>query len=802
MKRGLTLVGAALMGAGWASAHAASVGALAQAGSHCWAEWGLATVAVAAILVGVVAMVKCGQVRRRTATLESQKLDLQRVNRALVASTRCSMAVTRAEDEVELLAEACDILAGELGYDLAWAGLDDGAKAEARFVASAGADSEWIRSAASRDGWPETEALRTGVVQAQDTLDGCGSERWRAAAQGQGYGAMAALPLASKGRALGVVGVYLKSGLSRDPAEMNLLMDLVEDVAFGVEALRSRQERDRAARDLKASERLYRVMVESLPDAVCGWAPDTTLRFVNNAFCQIFGVTREQVIGRKWMDTIPASEYAAGKAGLEAILARKAPATRDVWILTASGPRFMEWSACPVFDAGGNLAEFHCVGRDITERQRVQEGLEEQRRLLARAVEERTVELRDSMRRLEDANQRLAEANRQKSLFLSTMSHELRTPLNAVIGFADLLGGQFFGRLNEKQKEHVTQIANSGKHLLAMISDLLDMAKIDAGVMTLDLKTFDAREVVAGAAEMVKPQAQAKRLTLGVDLGLEPVIVYGDARRHRQILLNLLTNAVKFTAPGGRIGVRLSTRPGEAVRVEVSDTGAGIAASEMPRLFTPFFQTQRVRDEQLGGTGIGLALAKRLVELHGGAIGAESEEGKGSVFWFETPLKEHAETSGDAAPAEPACRAADPRGRRILLAEDNETNAAMVVGMLSVHDHQVSVARNGQEAVDMARGSRPELILMDIRMPVMDGLEATRQIRSMPGFEDTPIIALTASAGAEAETRHLAAGCTAHVTKPVQSAELFSLLRRYLTAEARAGGALAGNLSRMEGGAA
>ncbi|HRU05358.1 MAG TPA: ATP-binding protein [Candidatus Brocadiia bacterium] len=799
MRWALAVAGATLHGAAWAGAAVvgpAGAAGLAQAGPRGWAELGLAVIAIAGAFMGVVAVIKCGQVRRKTATLESQKLDLQRVNRALVASTRCGLAVTRAEDEKQLLADVCDILATELGYDLAWAGLSSGSTDVVQFVASSGDDAGWIKEAPSLEGWPETEVVRTGAVQALTDLGGAGDETWRARAARAGYRAMTALPLISQGRALGVVAVYVKSDLTRDPAEMNLLMDIVEDVAFGIEALRSRQERDRAARELEASERLYRVMVESLLDAVCGWTPDTTLRFVNNAFCQLFGVTREEIIGRKWIDFVPAPEREDKAAALEAILNHKAPVTRDVWILTASGPRFMEWSACPVFDAQGALVEFHSVGRDITERKRVQEGLEEQRRLLERAVEDRTAALRDSMRRLEEANERLAEANRQKSLFLSTMSHELRTPLNAVIGFADLLAGQFFGRLNEKQKEHVAQIANSGKHLLAMISDLLDMAKIDAGVMTLDLKPFDAREVAAGAVEMVRPQAQNKRQTLDLDLGAEPVMVYGDARRHRQVLLNLLTNAVKFTAPGGRVGVRLKVRPGEAVRVEVSDTGPGVKASEMPRLFTPFYQSQRVRDEELGGTGIGLALAKRLVELHGGCIGVESEEGKGSVFWFETPIKEHTEALAGAAPAAPASGAVDPKGRRILLAEDNEANAAMVMGMLSVHGHHVSVAHNGLEAVEMAREIRPELILMDIRMPVLDGLEATRRIRAVSGLEDTPIIALTASAGAEAESRHLAAGCTAHVTKPVESKELFAVLRRYLSAEGRAAGALAGDFSR------
>jgi len=405
--------------------------------------------------------------------------------------------------------------------------------------------------------------------------------------------------------------------------------------------------------------------------------------------------------------------------------------------------------------------------------------LEQERHNLERIVEKRTEELSESLKRLEDANLRLQEANRHKSRFLSSMSHELRTPLNAILGFSDLLAGQFFGALNPKQLEYTRQLEKSGKHLLALINDILDITKIDAGAMEVTPEQFHPREMIDATVNMLSAQFREKQLTTKIRTSKEVESISGDLRKCKQILLNLLSNALKYTPPGGEIRVTTERHNTGFIRVSVTDTGVGIPEEEQGKIFSEFHQADRVRDEQLGGTGIGLALTRRLVELHGGSIGVKSKVGEGSTFWFTLPIqtKTVATPFIESSGAIPAIKL---HKRRLLLAEDNEANVRLMLDMLAIHGHEVVVARTGREAIDLAVKHKPELILMDLRMPDMDGLEATRELRKTEEFRHTPIIMVTASAGADAKELCLQAGCTAHLPKPVQTKELFRVLQTYL----------------------
>lgn len=380
---------------------------------------------------------------------------------------------------------------------------------------------------------------------------------------------------------------------------------------------------------------------------------------------------------------------------------------------------------------------------------------------------------------LVETNSQLQEANNGKSRFLSSMSHELRTPLNAVLGFADLLKGKFFGMLNDKQFGYVRQIEKSGQHLLLLINELLDMAKIDSGTAELCLEEFDPREYLIGTVELMQPQFDAKELVVSVSHDPSLVIMTGDRRRCNQIMLNLLSNAIKYTPVKGKIKICFLQHEGLA-KFTVSDTGIGIEPDERDKIFSEFHQADRVRDENLGGIGIGLALTRRLVEMHGGEIGVTSVLGKGSNFWFTLPLKPLEAGSPTVANATIAVPDKRLTGMHILLAEDNDVNLAMIMDMLSTCDHKVSVAKNGQQAIDLAVASKPDLILMDLKMPVLDGLEATRKLRKIEGFKDIPIIGLTASAGEEAREKCLEAGCNEHLSKPVQSKELFATIARLI----------------------
>ncbi len=384
---------------------------------------------------------------------------------------------------------------------------------------------------------------------------------------------------------------------------------------------------------------------------------------------------------------------------------------------------------------------------------------------------------------LVETNLQLQEANHGESRFLSSMSHELRTPLNAVLGFADLLKGKFFGALNDKQFGYVNQIEKSGKHLLDLINELLDIAKIDSGSAELHLEEFDPKEYLIGTAGLLQPQFLKKNIEVKLIHDPSLAIMTGDRRRCNQIMLNLLSNAVKYTPEKGKVRIRFLLQNGQA-KFMISDTGIGIAHEEQKKIFSEFHQTDRVRDENLGGTGIGLALTRRLVEMHGGKIGVTSALGKGSTFWFTLPLKPLESNSPQIPGVATALPDTERTAKHILVVEDNDVNLAMILDMLSICDHKVAIARNGQEAIDLAVASKPDLIFMDLKMPVMDGLEATRRLRQKPGFSDLPIIGLTASAGESARQKCLEAGCTEHLSKPIQSKELFETISNYLSADA------------------
>jgi PAS domain S-box-containing protein len=454
---------------------------------------------------------------------------------------------------------------------------------------------------------------------------------------------------------------------------------------------------------------------------------------------------------------------------------------RELRATHAVGDKVFEWHYNPV----PLTNTLHLYAFDVTEQARVEQELAEERRNLEVTVEWRTSQLRESLGQLESTNRRLSEANRAKSHFLSSMSHELRTPLNGILGFTDLLREQFFGTLNPKQMEYVKLIDSSAKHLLSLINDLLDIAKIDAGRMEVFAEDNVASDTINAALDMMKAQFQKKELIIDFRCENSALEVCCDARRFRQIMLNLLSNAVKYTPVGGVIAVRLRTAAGGQARIEVEDNGVGIAPQEQTRIFQEFYQSDHVRDEALGGTGIGLALTRRLVEMQAGEIGVTSQLGKGSVFWFTLPLKKDTTVSIVEAPAQeeeqvPA-KLVSLVGRRVLVAEDNEVNLAVLTDMLDAQSLIVGIARNGQECIDLASTFRPELILMDIHMPVMDGLEAVRRLRAQKEFAETPIVAITAQAGEASAGKCLAAGCSAFLPKPVQTHELYAIIRRFFS---------------------
>jgi signal transduction histidine kinase/CheY-like chemotaxis protein len=376
---------------------------------------------------------------------------------------------------------------------------------------------------------------------------------------------------------------------------------------------------------------------------------------------------------------------------------------------------------------------------------------------------------------------------RQRSQFLAQMSHELRTPLNAIIGYADLLGRDR-GHLTERQSSGLEAIHESGQHLLTLINDILDLARVEAGKMSLHPATVNLDVFLQVLVNIVRVKAEEKGLTFSHELapGL-PAAVSVDETRLRQVLLNLLGNAVKFT-DSGWVSLRVLPAPPTGgqddhatarLRFEVADSGIGMSAQQLGRLFQPFEQVGTAQRRE-GGTGLGLAISQQLVRLMGGNIDVVSEPGKGSTFWFEIDVSVATSSPVEVQP-QPAPVGYEGERKRLLVVDDVPQNRAMMLDLLQEAGFIVAAATNGLECLVLLDSFRPDLILMDVMMPVMDGNETTRRIRQMPGWANIPIVAVTASAGAEDEHKSTDAGADAFLAKPIDHDLLLRTIGKLLS---------------------
>ena len=500
-----------------------------------------------------------------------------------------------------------------------------------------------------------------------------------------------------------------------------------------------------------------RSLIESNIDALMTTDPAGIITDVNKQMEALTGCTRDELIGAPFKNYFTDPERA--EAGIKRVLSEKKVTDYELTACARDGKQtVVSYNATTFYDRDRTLQGVFAAARDVTERKRVEAELQQ-----AKAVAE--------------------SASQTKSDFLASMSHEIRTPMNAIIGIADLLAKT---PLSAEQDKYVQIFRRAGDNLLHLINDILDLSKVEASQLELERTRFSLNDLLGKVTEMVAVRAHEKGLALVCEIAPEvPRDLVGDPTRLRQVLLNLLGNAIKFTE-SGEVALRVALDAGSSVpgalRFTISDTGIGIPDEKLGTVFERFTQADSSTTRRYGGSGLGLTISKRLVELMGGRIEVDSGVGKGSVFSFAVPLEIWAGATRQATVLVGTGPEPPLPALQVLLVEDSPDNRTITIAYLQDTPYQVEIAENGAIAFEKFTAGHYDLVLMDRQMPVMDGLAATRAIRKWEQANDrppTPIIALTASALKGDQEKFVAAGCTAFLTKPIKQEVLLQAIKEH-----------------------
>ena len=519
---------------------------------------------------------------------------------------------------------------------------------------------------------------------------------------------------------------------------------MVEDIT---ERKRAEAALRESKRHLEAALEANQLIMDNSQDVICTVDEGGRFATMNEASETLFGFTPQELIGRRYMEFVhPDDRLLTEKTEADLVATGRVADFVNRYVRKDGSIVSVLWSAS--WSASKKM--MFCVAHDVTERTRIEAALR-------------------------DAKEEADRANRAKSEFLSRMSHELRTPLNAILGFGQLLERQ---NPTEQQRSRVEHIISAGRHLLNLINEVLDISRIEAGHLQLSVEPVAVAVVLDEALNLMRPLAADRSMELSVDVQLESDLhVLADGQRLKQVLLNLLTNAVKYTAVGGRVAVTVDTSDPSKLRLVVTDTGAGIASDKLRRLFTPF---DRLGVELSGveGTGLGLALCQRLMHAMGGEIGVTSRVGKGSAFWIELPA---ANSPLKTLPKGRNARALEPAASaesgKILYIEDNLSNLTLVEQMLAEQPHiQLITAMQGGLGIDLARQHLPDLILLDLHLPDLPGHKVLARLRRDKLTRDIPVVIISADATARQIERLMAAGARSYLTKPLDIPDFFEVI--------------------------